>query len=146
MKTPIIQPYLQFSGRCDEALAFYQEILGAKVEMLMRFKESPEEPPMPLPEGWGEKVMHCAFRVGESVVMASDGCGAEVEPFQGFTLSITLADEAEARKVFAALADGGSVFMPIGPTFWSACFGMVGDKFGLGWMVTVPEPEAEPAA
>lgn len=141
MKTPLIQPYLNFSGRCEEALEFYKTVLDAEVEMVMRFKESPDEPPMPLPDGWGEKVMHCSFRVGESVLMASDGCGDE-ESFAGFTLSITLADETAARRVFEALSEGGNVFMPMGPTFWSSCFGMVSDRFGLNWMVTVPSNES----
>jgi len=138
MKTPLIQPYLQFGGRCEEALEFYRTTLGAEIGMVMRFKESPEQPPDPLPEGWGEKVMHCEFVVGESRIMASDGCGEPAE-FKGIMLSLTLADEAAARTTFEALAAGGEVFMPIGPTFWSPCFGMVQDPFGLGWMVTVPE-------
>jgi PhnB protein len=137
MKLPMIQPYLNFSGRCDEALEFYQAVLGAEVEMLMRFKESPDDTPMELPAGWGEKVMHCSFRVGGSVLMASDGCG-DAEAFAGFTLSITLEDESAARVVFDALANDGNVLMPMGPTFWSSCFGMVSDRFGLSWMVTVP--------
>lgn len=138
MNTPVVQPYLNFGGRCEEALEYYKHTIGAEQVALMRFKESPDEPPMPLPEGWGEKVMHCAFQVGESLLMASDGCGEE-EKFSGIMLSLTMPDEATARKVFDALAADGEVFMPIGKTFWSPCFGMVGDQFGLGWMVTVPE-------
>jgi PhnB protein len=140
MTTPIIQPYLNFGGRCEEALAFYETTLGARREMLMRFSESPEQPPTPLPDGWGEKVMHCAFRVGESLVMASDGCGEDGK-FEGITLSLTVANEEEAQRVFAALAVEGNVFMPITKTFWSPCFGMVADRFGLAWMVTVPQTE-----
>lgn len=135
---PYIQPYLHLSGRCDEALEFYKAVLNAEIGMVMRFKQSPDQPPMPLPEGWGEKVMHSEFTVGESKVMASDGCG-EGETIQGITLSLTLPDEAAARQTFASLAEGGEVLMPIGETFWSPCFGMVRDRFGVGWMVTVPE-------
>lgn len=145
MKTPIIQPYLNFGGRCDEALAFYKTTLGAQVGMVMRFKESPDEPQCPLPDGWGEKVMHCDFRVGESLLMASDGCGDE-EGFKGIMLSLTMPDEAAAKRCFEALADGGNVILPIGATFWSPCFGMVSDQFGLGWMVTVPQPETAAAS
>jgi len=132
-----IQPYLFFSGRCDEALAFYKTVLGAQVDFLMRYKEAPEPPPPGMvPPGWENKVMHATFRVGASTLMASDGDGPG-GGFKGFSLSLTLPTEAEARRVFAALADDGKVIMPLGKTFWSPCFGMVTDKFGLGWMVTV---------
>jgi len=135
----LIQPYLNFDGRCEEAINFYTRTLGAKVEMLMRVGESPEGPPpgMQVPP---EKIMHASFRIGESVVMASD-CYCTGQPkFQGVTLSISVKDEAEADRVFNALSDGGKVQMPIGKTFFSPRFGMVEDKFGLGWMVIVPAP------
>ena len=136
MKT-FIQPYLFFSGRCEEALEFYKTVLGAKIEMLMRFKESPEPPPpgMLLP-GHENKVMHASFRIGESLLMASDGCG-ENSKFEGFSLSISLPAEAEAKRVFDALAAGGEVRMPLTKTFWSPCFGMLTDRFGMGWMIGV---------
>lgn len=142
MKTtprPTLQPYLHFGGRCDDAIAFYQTALGAKLEMLMRFNESPDPPPPGMvPPGWERKVMHSSLRIGDGVIMASDGCDATVR-FEGFTLSLTVATEAEADRYFAALADGGRVTMPIGRTFWSPRFGMVVDRFGVGWMVnTVP--------
>ncbi|MBB5353040.1 PhnB protein [Haloferula luteola] len=137
MKT-LIEPYLNLGGRCDEAVAFYQSKLGAVLEMRMTFGESPEAPPMPLPDGWADKVMHCSFLIGESRVMASDGCGAEPETIQGVSLSLTLPDESSARQAFTDLAENGEVFMPIGPTFWSPCFGMVQDAYGVRWMVTVP--------
>ncbi|HVU17520.1 MAG TPA: VOC family protein [Candidatus Didemnitutus sp.] len=137
MKNPVIEPYLFFGGRCDEALAFYQNALGAKVEMLMRFNEAPTPPPPgAIPAGFEKKVMHASLKIGDSRVMASDGDGDKPN-FAGFTLSLSLADEATARKAFAALSDGGTVRMPIGKTFWSSCFGMVQDKFGVGWMVTI---------
>ncbi|HPO18557.1 MAG TPA: VOC family protein [Rubrivivax sp.] len=137
-----VEPYLMFAGRCEEALAFYQRAIGARPQMVMRFKESPEPPPMPLPGGWDDKIMHCGFHVGDTLVMASDGMSAQAQPFNGITLSITADDEAQARRCFAALAEGGSVFMPMGKTFWSPCFGMCSDRFGVSWMVGLDAPPA----
>ena len=133
-----IQPYLFFEGRTEEAVAFYQKALGAEVEMLMRYKESPDPPPPGMiPPGSENKIMHSSFRIGETVVMASDGDCSGKQSFGGFALSITPQDEAEAGRMFAALADGGQVRMPLGKTFWSPCFGMVVDRFGVFWMVNV---------
>lgn len=132
-----IQPYLFFSGRCEEALEFYRSAIGAEVDMIMRFKDSPEPPPPDmLAPGYENKVMHASFRVGASSIMASDGCG-EAETFGGFSLSLNLLAEDEADRRFAALAEGGQVTMPLGKTFWSPRFGMLKDKFGIGWMVNV---------
>jgi PhnB protein len=137
----LIQPYLFFGGRCEEALEFYKSAIGAKVEMLMHHKDSPEAPPPGmLPPGFENKVMHASFRVGDSVIMGSDGCG-ETTKFEGFSLSLTMPTEADAQRVFAALSDGGKVTMPLGKTFWSPSFGMLEDRFGVGWMVTVPHGE-----
>jgi len=134
----IIQPYLFFNGSCEEALEFYRQALGAEVEMLMRFKDSPEpHKPGMVPPGFENKIMHTSFRVGDTTVMASDGCSTEKASFQGFTLSLSVPSEAEADRVFAALADGGQVRMPLEKTFWSPRFGMVADRFGVGWMVSV---------
>ncbi len=134
-----ITPYLFFGGRCEEALEFYREALGAEVEMLMRHNESPHQPPPGmLRPGFENKVMHATFRVRGLPLMASDGCG-EPSKFDGFRLSLALPTEADARRAFDALADGGSVQMPLTTTFWSSCFGMLTDRFGLGWMVTVPQ-------
>lgn len=132
-----IEPYLFFNGRCEEAVEFYKKALGAEVLMLMRYKESPE--PLPsgmVPPGWESKIMHACLRIGNTNVMASDGCSEGVN-FQGFSLSLSVANEAEAQRAFAALADGGQVRMALTKTFWSQCFGMVADRFGVGWMVTV---------
>ena len=133
----LIQPYLFFNGRCEEAIAFYRKALGAEVQMMMRYKESPEPtPPGMTPPNWGDKIMHASLRVGGNILMASDGCG-EKTAFEGFSLSITVPNEAEADKVFAALSEGGQVRMPLGKTFWAPRFGMLQDKFGVGWMVSV---------
>ena len=133
-----IEPYLFFNGRCEEAIDFYKKALGAEVIMLMRFKESPE-PPQPgmVPPGCEDKVMHASFRVGDTTVMASDGRCTGQTDFQGFCLSLTAANEAEAERKFAALAEGGQVQMPLAKTFFSPRFGMVADRFGVSWMVVV---------
>ena len=137
MSKIVIEPYLFFRGRCEEALKFYQGALGAEVQMMMRYKESPEPPPPGMvPAGWDDKIMHSSFRIGGNLIMASDGCTSQ-PGFTGFSLSLALPDEAAAQKAFAALSAGGEVHMPLGKTFWSPCFGMLADKFGLGWMVTV---------
>lgn len=144
MSSTMVQPYLFFGGRCAEAVEFYRKALGAQVEMTMRYKDSPEPPPPGMvPQGWEEKVMHTSFRIGQTTVMASDGCG-EDQGFSGFSLSITVATAEEADKCFHALAEGGKVTMPLDKTFWSPCFGMLEDKFGVGWMVGVM-PEDQPA-
>ena len=135
-----VQPYLFFDGRCEEAIEFYKGALGAKVDMMMRFKDSPEPvPPGMCPPGSDDKVMHAALRIGDTVVMASDGMAGGKPEFKGFSLSVNAANEAEADKVFAALGKGGKVTMPLAKTFYSPRFGMVTDKFGVGWMVIVPQ-------
>jgi PhnB protein len=133
-----IEPYLFFNGRCEEAIEFYKKALGAEVLMLMRFKDSPEpaQPGM-IPPGSENKIMHVSLRVDETTVMASDGRCTGKSDFEGFSLSITAANEADADRKFAALADGGQVQMPLAKTFWSPRFGMVADRFGVGWMVSV---------
>jgi PhnB protein len=133
-----VQPYLMFDGRCEEAIELYKKTLGAKVEMLMRFKESPEPPPPGcMAPGSDDKVMHACLRIGDTAVMASDGtCGGKPS-FQGFSLSITAPNEADADRMFNALADGGQVQMPLAKTFFSPRFGMVADRFGVSWMVIV---------
>ncbi|MGN6555578.1 MAG: VOC family protein [Verrucomicrobiota bacterium] len=134
----IIQPYLFFNGVCEQALEFYKKALGAEVELMMRYKESPEPPPPGmLPPGFENKIMHTSFRIGQTTVMASDGCSEEKTGFNGFSLSLTVAMEAEADRAFAALAEGGQVRMPLTKTFWSPRFGMVQDRFGVGWMISV---------
>jgi PhnB protein len=130
-----IQPYLFFEGRCQEALEFYRRALGAEVTALMRYKESPD-PGMVQP-GSEDKVMHASFRVGETTVLASDGrCGGH-PTFQGFALSLTVANESDADRLFGALVEGGQVIMPLTTTFFSPRFGMTTDRFGVSWMVYV---------
>ena len=131
-----IQPYLFFDGRCDKAIELYRSAVGAEVEMLMRFKDSPD--PGSCPAGAEDKVMHASLRIGDSRVLMSDGRCTGQPSFQGFALSLTVADDAEAERRFAALADGGQVQMPLAKTFFASSFGMVADRFGVSWMVYVP--------
>ena len=130
-----VQPYLFFEGRTEEAIEFYKKALGAKSEMLMRFRDSPEGKP---PPGAENKVMHASFRVGDTEVMASDGMGSGKANFQGFSLSVNARDEAHAKRIFEALSEGGKVQQPLIKTFFSPAFGMVADRFGVSWMVVVP--------
>jgi PhnB protein len=139
---PLVQPYLFFGGRCDEALAFYQTAIGAEIGMVMRFDQSPD--PMPegmLEPGFEKKVMHSEFKVGAMTLMASDGCGSkDGGKFDGFRLALVVPTEAAAHQAYDGLAAGGTADMPLNKTFWSPCYGMVTDQFGLGWMVMVPSP------
>jgi PhnB protein len=137
----VIQAYLFFNGNCEEAVKFYRQAIRAEVEMIMRFKDAPEAPPPGmLAPGYENKVMHTSFRVGQTTVMASDGCGTDKTTFQGFALSLAVTTEAEADRYFSALADGGKITMPLGKTFWSPRFGMLEDRFGIGWMINVIPP------
>lgn len=131
-----VQSYLFFNGRCEEALDFYKGALGAKVEMLMRFKDNPDAPqPGMCPPGFDDKVMHAELRIGDTVVMASDGMTPGKPEFKGFSLTVTAKDEAEADRLFGALGKGGQVQMPLGKTFFSPRFGAVADRYGVVWMV-----------
>lgn len=136
-----LEPYLFFEGRCEEAIGFYRGALGAEVVAMIRYSESPEPPPPGmLPPGSENKVMHALLRIGEISLMASDGgCTGKTE-FGGFSLTLSVPDAATAEKLFAALTDGGKVTMPLGQTFWSPKFGMLTDRFGVGWMVNVVAP------
>ena len=142
-----VQPYLFFEGRCEEALEFYRAKLGAEVTMLMRFKDNPEPARSAEMCAGAEKsgapaennVMHAEFKIGDTTLMASDGMAQQAPTFRGFSLSLTVADEADAKRKFEALSEGGQVQMPLARTFYSPCFGMVQDRFGVGWMVGVYE-------
>ena len=134
----LIQPYLFFEGRSEEAAEFYRRAVGAEVTMLMRNKDAAEQPPPgTLPPGSEDKVMHMALKIGDSMVLASDGHCSGKPDFQGFSLSLTVANDAEAQRMFTALAEGGQVRMPLGKTFFSTSFGMLADRFGVPWMVYV---------
>ena len=133
--TTQIQPYLFFEGRCEEALDFYRKTIGAEVTMLMRFKDSPD-PSVSMP-GAADKIMHASFKVGDTTVMASDGRNQGRPQFQGFALSLTVPNETEAKRLFAALSEGGQEHMPLTTTFFSPSFGMLADRFGVSWMVYV---------
>ena len=131
-----IEPYLFFDGRCEEALAFYKSAIGAETTTLMRYSESPEPtPPGMLPPGSGNKVMHALVKIGDANVMASDGNCRGHPRFEGVSLALSVPDDATARKRFDALAAGGHVDMPLTRTFFSSSFGMLHDRFGVGWMV-----------
>jgi PhnB protein len=138
-----IQPYLAFNGRCEEAIEFYRKALGAEVNMMLRFKQSPDQS-MTSPEN-AEKIMHADVKIGDGVLLMSDGMCTGSTKFEGIALSFTVANESEAERRFNALADGGEVRMPLTKTFFSPSFGMLQDKFGVGWMIYVaPEETARP--
>ncbi len=132
-----VQSYLFFNGRCEEAIEFYKKTLGAKVEMMMRFNESPE--PHKCAPGTENKIMHSCIRIGDSAVMASDGMAQGQPEFKGFSLTISAKDEAEAERLFGALSAGGQVHQPLIKTFFSPKFGILADKFGVSWMVLVDQ-------
>jgi PhnB protein len=131
-----IEPYLNFDGRCEEAIEFYKKALGAEVVRLMRYSESPEPPPPGrVAPGTENKIMHSTLRIGGSNIMASDGyCKGSAE-FKGITLSLPVADEAAADRAFNALSDGGKIHMPLTETFFAKRFGMLSDRFGVPWMI-----------
>ena len=134
-----IQPYLFFDGRAEEAIEFYKKTLGAKVDMMMRFKDSPEKNPSCTPSD-DSKIMHASLTIGQTRVMTSDGRNSGKPKFEGFALSLDAKDEADADRMFGALSAGGQVTMPMGKTFFSPRFGMCADKFGVHWMIIV-EPK-----
>jgi PhnB protein len=136
----LVQPYLFFAGNCEEAVNFYSRALGAQVEMIMRYKDSPEPmPPGMIPPGFEDKVMHSSFRVGGNTIMASDNCQPGAKPFGGFSISLSLPTVAEVDRAFHALSEGGKVDMALDKTFWSSRFGMLTDKFGVAWMIGINE-------
>jgi PhnB protein len=135
-----IEPYLFFDGRCEEAIEFYKSAVGAKENMLMRFSQGPEgHSPAHLPPGSGKKIMHASLQIGDSVLMMSDGHCTGHAKFDGFHLSVSVSSDAEADRVFNALSAGGKVTMPPAKTFYSSRFGMLVDRFGVGWMVIVAQ-------
>ncbi len=134
-----VEAYLCYNGRCAEAIEFYRRTLGAHVLLMMRYKDSPQPPPPGMcPPGSEDKIMHASVVIGETRLIMSDGRCTGKTDFQGFSLSLAMPTAAEAERIFTALAEGGQVFMPLTKTFYSPCFGMVSDKFGISWMVIVP--------
>jgi PhnB protein len=134
-----VQPYLFFDGRCEEAIEFYRKTIGAEIGMLMRWKDMPQGcPEGAIPPGNENKVMHAALRIGEATVLASDGRCEGKPTFQGFGLSLDVSSDAEAKRLFDALSEGGKVQMPLDKTFFASSFGMVADRFGVLWMVIKP--------
>lgn len=139
-----VQPYIFFEGRCEEAVNFYKSALNAEITMLMRYKDNPK--PQDAGGGCGpdvskikgDSIMHVSFKVGDTEILASDGMATGRPEFKGITLSLNPASEAEAKRIFSALSEGGKVNMPLSKTFYSPCFGMIVDKFGVSWMVNVP--------
>jgi PhnB protein len=146
-----VQTYLIFNGRCEEAIEFYKKTVGAKVEMMMRFSDNPEPPAKSdAASGCGvaadpNKIMHSCIRIGDTAIMASDGMMDGTAEFKGFSLTLNPTDEAEARRLFAALSDGGQVHQPLIKTFFSPCFGVLADKFGMGWMIVLEQAAAKAA-
>jgi PhnB protein len=126
--------YLNFAGRCEEALEFYKTRAGAEVTTVMRWSDSPD-PEMKAPPGHDNKIMHAAFKIGETTLMADDGMGTKKAEFKGITLALSAASDADTQRLFDALGDGGSVQMPLTKTFWTSSFGMLTDPFGVPWMV-----------
>jgi len=137
-----VQPYVFFDGKCEEALEFYKSAVGAKVDMVMRFKEAPPEMQAQMSPGSKDKVMHAAFKIGDTQILASDGQCNGKPNFQGFSLTINAASDAEADKLFAALGKGGTVTAPMSETFFASRFGMLADKFGVNWMVLAEKKAA----
>lgn len=137
----VVSPYLMFNGRCEEALQFYQKAVGAQVPMMMRYKDAPDSAKQPgmLPPGFDNKVMHARMQVGETTIMASDGCDTKQPSYDGVSLSITAPNPSEAARLFNGLADGGKINMPLNKTFFSPAFGMLVDRFGVHWMVYVEQ-------
>ena len=132
-----VQPYLSFEGRAQEAIDFYKSALGAKVDAVMLFKDAPPDMQANMPNK--DKIMHSAFHVGDTQIMATDGQCSGKSEFSGITLTLTAGSNGEAEKLFNALSQGGKVNMPLSETFFAHRFGMVADKFGVGWMVLNPK-------
>ena len=135
-----VQPYLYFGGKSEEAIEFYKDAIGARVEMLMHFKDMPADQKSMMKPGSEGKVMHACIKVGDSAIFISDGDCGGAPKFEGITLTINASNEAEAEKLFGALGKGGQVQMPLSETFFANRFGMLADKFGVSWMVIAATP------
>jgi PhnB protein len=133
-----MNPYLTFSGNCEAAFKFYAQVLGGKIAMMMPHEGTPAE--AHVPAGWRSKIMHARLAVGDHILMGSDAPPDRFEPMKGCSVTIGIDEPAEAERVFAALAENGSVRMPIQKTFWAARFGMLVDQFGIPWMINCEQP------
>ena len=134
----VVQPYLNFDGRCEEAVEFYKSAVNAEVLMMMRHNQSPEPPPPGMvPPGSENKIMHEALKIGNSMVMGSDGACSGNPVFKGITLSLTADNDADAKRFFDGLSQGGKVHQPLMKTFFASQFGILADRFGVHWMVLV---------
>jgi PhnB protein len=132
-----INPYLTFGGQCAEAFRFYAQTLGGTLEV-----QTHGESPMAgqVPESWNDLVLHARLVVGDEILMGSDRPPDDTAAMQGFSVSVSVDDPTEADRIFAALAEGGNVTMPIAESFWAARFGMLVDRFGTPWMVNCDKP------
>jgi len=140
MATTTLQPYLFFEGRAEEAIAFYRQSLGAEVEMILRYGESPEPPsPDKVPPAMLSKIQHASLRIGGSTVSLSDGRCSGTPDFRGFAVTLVMQEGADVERTFTALSDGGHVVQPLIETFFTPRFGMVVDRFGVMWMLYVPQ-------
>ncbi len=128
--------HLNFSGNCKDAFAFYQKVFKADSPFSMTYGEAPHE--MPIPADWKDKVMHTAIPLGGGVLMGCDAPPDKTKALGGFQVCVEDKDQAEVKRIFEALSEGGNVTMPLSKTFWSPLFGMLTDKFGVGWMLSVP--------
>lgn len=128
--------HLNFQGNCAEAFAFYTEVFKADNPFQITYGDAPKG--SPVPPDWSGKVMHASVPVGDGLLMGCDSPPGKSTPLGGFQVSVETKDEAEVRQIYEALCQGGSVQMPLAPTFWSPLFGMCTDRFGVGWMVGMP--------
>jgi PhnB protein len=131
---PMLDSYLFFDGQCAEAMRFYERVTGGTIKAMLKYSDAPD--PQQCPAGSEDRIMHASITVGDRNLMASDSPAGQHQPMQGFALSLFLDSPEEAKQKFDLLADGGTVQMPIGPTFWAKAFGMVTDRFGTPWMVS----------
>lgn len=131
---PMIDSYIFFDGNCADAMRFYERVTGGKVTAMLKYSESPD--PNQCPPGSSDRIMHASLLVDGRNLMASDTPAGQFKPMQGFSLSLYFDTPEEAKQKFDMLAEGGSVFMPMGPTFWAKAFGMLTDRFGTPWMVS----------
>ena len=134
-----VNPYLFYNGNCEEALKYYQKVLDARIEAMLPYEGGPAE--MPIPADYKKKIMHAQVTIDGEVLMASDAPPGHFQQPQGFSVSLQVEDPADAERRFKALAEGGTVNMPFGKTFFSKGFGMCVDKFGIPWMVNCPMEE-----